>query len=226
MTNPDHLTLPEEVMLLALREDTGTIEFGAWYQQAVAGAVLAEALLGARLRLVPDGKHSLVEVVPGDPTGNELVDEWLERIASDGKRRKVAHWTGKISGTKDLKARVAGSLVQRGILRGDHDKVMLLFTRAIYPEVDPQPERDLRERMHAAIFGDSSWVEPRTTALVSLAKGTGLLEVAFDKKELRARKSRIESLVEGELAGKAARELVTAISIAITTAVIVPIIIT
>ena len=36
-------------MLLALRDEKGTIESGAWYQMAVGGAVLAE-----RVKIVKD----------------------------------------------------------------------------------------------------------------------------------------------------------------------------
>jgi len=42
MARSDDLFLHEEIMLLALKDDKGTIEFGANYTHAVAGAVIAQ----------------------------------------------------------------------------------------------------------------------------------------------------------------------------------------
>lgn len=62
--------------------------------------------------------------------------------------------------------------------------------------------------MREAIFTDHEDVDPRTVVLVSLAKSTGLLGTVFDRKELKARKDRIERLVAGEVAGEAARKVI------------------
>ena len=53
---PD-LFLHEELLLLALRDGKGTIA-GSFYQQAMAGGILSELLLGERIR-IREGKKAL-----------------------------------------------------------------------------------------------------------------------------------------------------------------------
>jgi hypothetical protein len=219
------LTFHEEVMLLALRDERGTIESGAWYQMAVGGAVLAELVLAERVQIVKDGKHSLIQLLSHEPVGDALIDEWLERIAADPKTRRVAHWVQKISATKDLKGRVARDLAERGILRVDEDKILFLFTRETYPEVNPQPEQALRDRLRASVLESSGEVDPRTALLLSLAKGTGLMQLVFDKAERKAHKQRIETVVNGEACGRAVRELVEATTVAIFVACVIPVVV-
>lgn len=220
MNAPLHLY--EEVLLLALSDQKGTVLSGAWSHQAVGAAVLVELLLGERLRLVPSGRKTLVEPIATRPFGDELLDEWQEKIASDPKRRTVVGWVGKVAGTKGLKGRVARGLARRGVLRVEERKILLIFRRQVYPERDPEPERVVRERLREAVLGNAREVDERTTALLAIAKPAGLLRVAFDKRELKARKARIESIVRGDAAGAAVKELVNQAIAAITVAAIVP----
>jgi hypothetical protein len=132
----------------------------------------------------------------------------------------------RFSGVKNLKNRVAQQLVRRGILKADEDKVFLIFTRKIFPEVDPGPERKLIERLREAIFGDSDNIDPRTVVLLSIADSTGLLKVVFDKKALKTRKERIEQVVNGELSGQATKEAIAAMQAAVMVAVIIPAVVT
>ena len=101
-------------------------------------------------------------------------------------------------------------------------KILLLFTRKIYPEVNPVPERELIRRLENAIFTDTRDIDPRTVVLLSLANSTGLLKMAFDKKKLKGRKARIKQIIEGEMTGKAATEAIQAMQAAVMVAVIMP----
>ena len=221
MSAKHNLRLYDEIMLLALREGKGTIETGAWYQQAVGGAVLAELVMEERLKIAHDGKKSLVKVRSRHDVGDELLDEWLDRIAAD-KVRNVEHWINKIAGTKDLKGRIARGLARRKILRVSEDKVLLFFSRKIYPEMDPEPERALRERLRNAVLSERGDVDARTSVLLSLAKGTGLIELVFDKKERKRHDRRIESIINGDACGAAVRDVVAATQVVMTSVVFTP----
>ena len=224
MSAKHKLRLYDEVMLLALRDEKGTIETGAWYQQAAGGAVLAELVMEERLKIAPDGKKSVVKVRSRHDVGDELLDEWLDRIAAD-KVRRVEHWINKIAGTKDLKGRIARGLARRKILRADEDKVLLLFSRKIYPEMDPEPERELRERLRGAVLSERGEVDARTSVLLALAKGTGLIELVFDKKERKRHERRIEAVIDGDACGAAVRDLVAATKVVMTSVLFTPAII-
>lgn len=217
------LLLHEEIMLLALRDEKGTVDFGSQYAYALGGAILAELLQSGRIS-VEDGKKKLVDLRSCEPLGDPVIDECLERISAAGRRASLQTWVQRFSNLKKLHHRVAEGLCQRGILRVDRDKVLLIFNRTVYPEIDPRPERRMIERMRKAIFNDGPQVVARTGILISLAKGANLLGIPFDKKELARRKSRIEQITHGELLGKATSEAIEAAEAAIVVACIVPMI--
>jgi len=208
MARATPLFLHEEILLLSLTEDQGKVESGAWYQQAVAAAVLAELLLGKRIELESAGKKPNVRVRSAAPLGDELIDDWLATLGAESQPRALSHWASKISSSKDLKGRVGRRLAERGVLHVQQDKFLFLFTRTNYPERDPGPERELRSRLRQAVMGSSQDLDTRTVALLSIAKATGLLRTILDKQELEQRKQHIERIIEGEATGKVARELI------------------
>ncbi len=215
------LYLHEEIMLLALRDEEGTIEFGSMSGYALGGAILAELLLAGRIS-VEEGKKKLVNVVSDEPIGEPVIDEYVQKIARAKRRAVVQNWVHSFTSLKNLHHRIAQGLCDRGILRADKGKVLLIFRRKVYPEINPQPKRRLIERLRKAIFSNSVRVDPRTTILISLANGANLLRIPFDKKDLKKRKKRIEQLTYGELMGKATADAVQAAQAAVTVACIIP----
>jgi hypothetical protein len=220
------LFLHEEILLLALRDEEGTIASGTMYQYAIGAALLAELLLSKRIEAEQSGKRKLVNLVSPTPLGEPLIDQCLEKVISAKRRAVLQTWVSRFAGVKNLKHRVARQLCRRGILRADEDKVLLIFTRKIYPEVNPEPEKELIERLRYAIFTDAGDVDPRTVVLLSLANSTGLLKVVFDKKNLKGRKARIKQIVNGEITGKAATEAIQAMQAAVMVACIMPAVMT
>jgi len=227
MVAGDELHLYEEIMLLALRDEEGTVASGAMYRYAIGGAILAELLLEQRLRIEEPRKNKkLVTLASDEPLGDALLDESLERIAGAKRRQRPETWVSHFANIKHLKHRVATQLCRRRILKADEDKVLLIFTRKIYPEINPEPERHLIERLRQAIFTDTEAIDPRTVVLVSLASNTGILPIVFNKKELKGRKKRIEQVINGEVAGKATKDAIAAMQAAVMVACIMPTIMT
>jgi Golgi phosphoprotein 3 len=222
MNTDRNLYLHEEIMLLVLRDREGTVASGTMYNFAIGGAVLAELLMKKRIDLEVVKKKKYARILSPAPLGDPLIDECLAKIAGAKKRAQLQTWVSKFANTKNLKHRVAGQLAKRWILRVDEDKVLGIFTRKIYPEVDPKPERELIERLRGAIFGDTGKVDPRTVVLLSLANSAELLKLVFDKKQLKSRKVRIEQVVNGELTGMATKEAIQAMQAAVMVACIMP----
>ena len=154
------------------------------------------------------------------------MDECLEKIAAASKPKALDAWITKFAGLKQLKHRVAQRLVDRDVLREDEGRVLLVFSRKIYPESDPRPERELTERLRRAMFGYDTEVDPRTVVLLSLANSAGLLRQAFDRKELKRCKARIEQVVNGEATGQAAKQAIEAMQAAVVVTAIIPAVIT
>ena len=217
---PEHLKLYEAVMLLALCEEKGTMN-GMYVEYATAGAIAAELLMLGRIKADEDNKNK-VAVLDDSPTGDALLDEALTIIAEAKRPRKLKAWVQKLGGMKNLKHKVAQALADDGIVSYEKEKVLWLFERQVYPEVNPQPEQELRQTMRDAVLNDSDEVKPKVAIVVALANSAKLLPQVFSKQELKDRKQRIKQLENGELVSKAAKEAVQAIEAAVMIAAIMP----
>lgn len=220
MTKNSQLYLYEEIMLLALRDEQGTIATG-FVEQAVAGAIIAEMLLEGRIS-IGDSKKQFVSLLNNQNSGDPVFDECIEKMGEAKKPVSLQNWVHKLASIKDLKHKVAQQLCERRILKADEDKVLFLFTRRIYPEINPTPERKIIERMRKAIFSDRHELDARTVVLISLAKGSDLLRYTFGRKELKPRKERIEQIVNGDVTGKATSDVIAACQTALIVAAVMP----
>ena len=79
--------------------------------------------------------------------------------------------------------------------------------------------------MRGAIFTDNSDIDAKTVVLISLAQSFNLLQIVFDKKEIKQRKARIRQLINGEITGKVTKEAMEAMEAAILVSCIMPAII-
>jgi hypothetical protein len=92
------LALVEEIVLLSLDDQTGAhlplMPQALGY--ALAGAVLADLEISGRLANRTTG----VELINAMPTGNPLLDPWLQRIAADAKCHPIPYWLSVLSDQK------------------------------------------------------------------------------------------------------------------------------
>ncbi|MDG1050827.1 MAG: GPP34 family phosphoprotein [Planctomycetota bacterium] len=224
MNDPNPVRLYEKALLLILKDREGTVAVSNC-GYALAGALLSDLFLEDRL--ASEGKHHVLHVADSNPTGDGLLDECLGLIGAASRPRPAQHWITKLAALRDLRHRIARQLCQRGILREDEGKVLLFFTRKVYPEVDPEPEAALVAELTEAIFTDTDQVSAHTAALVALGSAVGLLNATFPRRELHARKARLEAIASGEVgeAAKAAAAAQSAMIAAAAMAAILPTII-
>ncbi len=223
MTKGKHLFLYEEIILLALHDEEGTLATG-FTEQMVAGAILAELLLNNRIAVEATRKQ-LVDLHNKQPTGDPIIDACLQRMAAYKRRASLQTWVSRLAGIKNLRHKVARQLCDQNILRADEDKVLFIFKRRVYPEIDPLPEQQIINRLRTAIFTECDQLDPRTVVLISLANGSDLLSQTFGRKKVKTRKKRIEQIINGELTGKATKEVITACQTAVMVAAVMPMII-
>jgi hypothetical protein len=222
MTNRT-LPLHEELMLLALKDREGTVLGGTMYSYAIGGAVLAELLMGEWVRLETRKKKQRVVFQDSREFGDPLLDEWLQAIEDREKPRTAQDWVQRIAQTRNLKHRVASELSRKGILRTKEDKILGIFSRTVYPELDPGPEREIDGRIERAILRGSEAVDPRTAVLIALAHKSGLLKGVLDKARLKKHKDRIEKISEGQVTAEATEGAIEAMQAAMTAAALIPI---
>ena len=192
MFKTDHLYLHEEVLLLALHDEAGKIQ-GGWFNYAMGGAILAELLLAGRVTIETVKKKKLLAMDRTSMIGEQILDECLLRVQQSKRRATLATWVTRFSSLRKLRERTADRLCLRGILQRREGRVLLVFSRMLYPTVDPRAEQALVERMRQAIFEDGE-VDVRTAAVTTIAFQTGLLRNVFKARELRSRKTRLNNL--------------------------------
>ncbi|MDA7902375.1 GPP34 family phosphoprotein [Mariniblastus sp.] len=212
------LSLYQETLLLAIRDDKGTFSSG-YFLYAIAGTIISELLLLQRIVAGSD-KYQIVGVVDRSTTGDEILDEALSLIYASSKPRKMQHWVVKIANLPKLKHRIAQPLCDLGILRHDEKTVLWIFSQQRYPEIDGTYEDNIRRRMADVMFNEDAKPDDRTAVLIAVASHAGLLKANFSPEELRQYKKRIQQLSQGEiLATKATLAAIKAMQAAVAIAV-------
>lgn len=205
MSEPE-LSLYEEVLLLALDDDTGRTPPGLPYTSAMAGAILAELTFRSRVTVNEAGGRAVVQCADPSGVGDPLLDDALARIVATDPPEELSVWIRRLLADRGLKTRASLRLVERGILR-EEEGTLLFFTRKGYPAADPEPERRVVERLRAAIFTDAEEVDARTRVLLSLARSAGLLRRVFGRAGVETRARQIDSLLSGAGVSSAVREV-------------------
>jgi len=222
MCSSNILHLYEEVLLLALRDKEGTVFASVHYHIALGAALVAELIIEGIADVQTSGKKKYLVLNKYTLTGDELLDECIEKIAKAKRRATVQTYLSRFSNIKNLKQRAAAQLCRRKILKEKEDKILLLFKRKIYPERDPRPEREIIARLNDVIFNTDRIPDMRTIALLSIADSVEILKLIFSKKELKQKKQRIKAISNGEIAGQAARETIAALQSALVIAAVMP----
>lgn len=192
------LHLHEQLLLLVLRDRKGTVDYRAGhYNLAMGGAILAELALDGYIR-IDDSRKARVEAVRGlGRIRDEVMDEALDLVRGSRRRRPAASWVQRFGSIKRLRHRTAVGLCRRGILRTSESQLLLVFSRKVYPTVDPEPERRVIAALREAVMGDGE-IDPGLGVVLSLAHTTGSLKIHFERKALRARKKRLKAIAAGE----------------------------
>ena len=215
----NQLMLHQEVVLLALRDDKGTFSSGM-YLYSVAGSMLSELLLQQRI-ITNDDKNQTVAVIDGSKTGCEVLDELLTEIDQCKKHKGLQDWVYHAAQMKKLNHRLAESLCEMGILKKEVGKILFVFTRTTYPELEGSYEDAIRRRMSDVMFQKGAKADSRTGVLIALALHGSLLDRNFAPDELSQHQERIKEIAEGQhLAADATQAAIAAVQTAINAALI------
>jgi Golgi phosphoprotein 3 len=210
------LSLAEELLLLALNDEKGTVlmvgSMGLSY--GLAGALLIELVEAGLLRI--EGKDLVAP--PAGSARDEILDEVLGVIRSAKRTRDLKYWVGKIgrSGGK-LKKKLLARLVDRRILQQEDHRLLLIFPTKRYPQTNPMPEYGIRERIRSGLRGMTS-PDERTVALISLVQACDLTGTLFDKGERREAKKRAKEISAGQPVGSAVARVIEAAKAAVVAA--------
>lgn len=212
------LTLAEEVLLLALHDESGSTGMTSVHP-GLAGALLVE-LGGIGALRVADKR---LEPVPGAPVPQHPVLARAHAVlAGSDKRRSASSWVGRLPRElKPIIGTVAAPLVERGVLAEDRRRFLGLLPDTRYREADPGPERALRARLRSVLV-DGAPPSEHDALLVGLLVPLDLVRRAVDKPDRRTARRRAKQIAEQGVAGDAVRDAVQAqIMAAILPAIVV-----
>ena len=213
------LTIFEELLLLALRDEKGTVRSGTWPDLAVGGGILSELALGGYIDLEKRRRSDRVVLSGSEAPAHSLLVRAIREIADARRPTSAKNWVMRFAKMNGLRAEAAQRLVERGILGEEEHRILLVFSQTRYPERDGTAEEEVVERVRGAVLSEGT-VDVRTASLVGVAHATNLLGPLFERRQLRERRKRIESIMESTPGAAAANQAVQAVQAAIIAATV------
>ncbi|NGM20582.1 GPP34 family phosphoprotein [Roseomonas stagni] len=190
------LTMPEEILLLMLDDETGRLQERAAPSGdfAIAGAVLAELALAGRIDTDPNRLY----VVNPAPTGDALQDRALAQIAAATDTQDSRHWIETLAADADeYREALFARLVSKGILKRVEGRFLWVFPERRYPVISDKEEREVKARIMGVLFNDEI-PDPRDSMLIGLCRAGGLFSLLLSSNELDRVQARIDSVADLE----------------------------
>jgi golgi phosphoprotein 3 len=186
------LTMLEEVVLLAVDEQTGNLrsarEFSTAY--ALVGAVFFDLALARKL----DTDTESIQIIDRSPTGNATLDRVLHLMESMPQLTTVREWIEHMFHQRgDLEGEALASLTAQGIIRHEKSKLLWIIDIERFPLVNNVPQQDVRQRLRDTVLSDGI-PDSRDIMLVSIAEPCGLLGYVLTDAQVQARRQRIHML--------------------------------
>ncbi|MFI7635965.1 GPP34 family phosphoprotein [Nonomuraea sp. NPDC049400] len=196
--SPQQLTFPEELILLAHRENDG--------KQLIPNNVLNVSLTAAELaELAGLGRVELrgadLAVVDGRPVGDAELDAVLAQMVKAGKALPPRQWLIRINPLRKRRHYLQ-RLSERGAFKAGESRVLGLIPVERYEHDDIALVREIRKRLGKVVRGQKP--DARTVTLLALAHRSGVLKQLFVIDDGK----RLEELVRDDWAGQAVKSYV------------------
>lgn len=190
------LSLTEELVLVALDDDTGRLidllPFSL--ETAIAAALVMDLTLAGRIDTDPE--HLFV--LSPTPTGHAILDEVLARIAAEPEPLSSAEWLRRFAiPGPGLRDRILDQLVQRGVLQSVEKRFLWVFKTRVYPPTSGLEEREVKSRVMTLLNNDEI-PDPRDSLLVGLLRATTLLDALLSRSERHRLTARIDQIADFE----------------------------
>lgn len=192
------LSLPEKILLFALDNETGKICHlpEQYLDYALAGALIMELALQNRLHTTED---ATLKVLDKTPVGNPSLDTVLELLPETGERVSLEKALAEVSArTKTFMENILQELVDKGILKREDYRYLLVFSRECYPTVDPSEELAVRNRLRDILLAEKA-PRDKDTILIGITHVCNLLQPLFTDAEWTTVEPRLHALTKHEV---------------------------
>lgn len=183
------LSIPEEVLLLTLDDETGR-PLGVPAQAvalALAGAALMELALAGRL----DSDLDRLFLADARPVGDPLLDGVLAQITAGPAGQDTRWWMGRLAvGAPAMRQALLERLVGRGVLRRAEKRRFGFIPDRRYPKADGTAMNATRARLRAVLL-EGEMPDARDSLMAGLCAATGLIALLLSEAEAEGAATRI-----------------------------------
>ena len=185
-------TLPEELIILALDVEKGTVGRSSTTKEiityALTAGILMELMLAERIRVEKPPKkfftfktpHGTVTVTDPTLTGDEILDDALTRIQSRGKIKGAFYWIdklGPVTAARDSSlidwsgkgSRFLARLAQQGVVIKKEHHTLGVISTPRFKLMDPSLRQELHERLDLSL-APGALPERRQVMLAALVR--------------------------------------------------------
>lgn len=191
------LTIFEELFLLSIHEDKGTVIASSAHglQHGLAGGILVELSILGKIQI---SENHRLGVVDATPVGDEVLDEAIEIIQKSEKDRKFGYWIDEFSQKPEkLRKRIAERLVQKGVVEQEDDHLVWVVPGPDTPDLEASTKYVIKHRLRSVVLAGEE-AQLRDIALLNLIKYCGLTFLVFLRDERKLAGRRIHELMVGE----------------------------
>ncbi len=205
----EQLTLPDELVLTLLNEETGYFrQVPGWSLNcAVVGSALAELSLIGRI----DTDMNQLILLDQTPTGDPCLDPALREIAGEPRQRNAQYWVERLAPrAEEIIDTTLDRLVERNILQhhdGDFWSLAQTAWRTGFltgSEVGTAVEF-VKTRISKSIFGDEI-PDPRDIIIICLIDTCDVLRYIFELDD--EAETRVEQIIKMDLIGRSIAEAI------------------
>jgi len=207
------LTLAEQLLLLALDDETGKLLSlpDRSLDYALAGAIIADLTRVGRVAVDRD----TIEILDRTPVASAPEDIGLQELVKaemTSLRGALSHLAGDAHG---LRKRLIGQLVGKGILKEEDKEFLWVFHFSRYPLADPTAESAIRQRLRNRILMKEVPATETDHVLISLVHVCDLESLLLSDEERKTHAERIREIWTRDKIGKAVMDCLEEIQKAI-----------
>jgi len=194
------LNIAEEIYLLSIDENGKQHKNyrNENFDLVISAAVLMDLSLLHRI----DSDQTYIFTDKKDQIGDLLLDGVLDEIIEYNDNRRIENWISYLSiHGQFFRDEIITSLVRKGVLKIENEKVFWFFSKRKYPRVDDTELEEVQLRIHNLIIG-TEIPDERDIVIVSILYNTNILETVFSEEEIKKYNARIEQIAKMDYIGQ------------------------
>ena len=208
------LTTFDKLFIFVLREEKCTVLSSVADKLVfgLSGAILVELTLQGKVRTIASRKLELIDPAP---VGEGVLDEITEILHKSGQSRKVSYWLRHLAENPLIgRKRMFERLVSLGVLSQGEEGFSWVIPYSDSPHPNAPARYAIKNRLREAVLaGDEPGLDD--LALLSVMKGSRLLDLVFTKGERKGARQRIYTALMNRVMNDPAAQTIHEIEVAL-----------